>query len=329
MDSESVFGQLVPKVLVHKWSLDQVFITKWEKLSEGVVRFAAELPRSHGFYCERLLGSEKFDLTLMIEVCRQACFIDAHLHYGVPLGGDVRFQFLFQELEAELFSSAKVSDEKAWSSFKRPVDIYVGSEVVRRWTRGSETSGLLWEFTLTDKEEVIARVKIRQMWVEREKWMEMRRYMRRGRGLPPVPVIREPLTTKLLPLEVGRINPANVVLEDVVESEGAFWARAVIDIRHPVLFDHAIDHVYAMVQLEACKQLAIVSVSRKTGCLPSSLAVTGCSASFESTGEFDLDLELIAYPDLDSKRENCHVVRISIVQQGRSVSGFELSIERA
>lgn len=81
--------KIVSKKLVHKWSLDQVFITDFEQTSTTEMILSAELPRSHGFYCEFPTQERVPDLALLIEVCRQACFVVAHKQLDVALDGNV------------------------------------------------------------------------------------------------------------------------------------------------------------------------------------------------------------------------------------------------
>jgi len=87
-----------------------------------------------------------------------------------------------------------------------------------------------------------------------------------------------PLTVPTAPHDVGRVSPTDVVLSPTPEP-GRWQLRA--DTRHPVLFDHSVDHVPGMVLPEAARQAAAALLGHP--CLPISLA-----------GEFTHNVELDA-----------------------------------
>ena len=60
-----------------------------------------------------------------------------------------------------------------------------------------------------------------------------------------------PLTAPTAPQTVGRMSPMDVVLSPVNEPD--CWQLRV-DTRHPVLFDHPVDHVPGMLLMEAARQ---------------------------------------------------------------------------
>lgn len=70
------------------------------------------------------------------------------------------------------------------------------------------------------------------------------------------------------PRSVGRVSPMDVVLSPLEEQNR--WQLRV-DTRHPVFFDHPLDHVPGMLLLEAARQ----ATARVLGCsspVPSSIA---------------------------------------------------------
>lgn len=303
----------LPKKLVHKWAIDEVFLTDYVARSATETTLGAVLPRAHGFYCEFPVQDRAPDLALLIEVCRQACFVVAHTQFDVALEGNT-YQFLFQELTAE------VADPVALGQ-ARPVELVVEGRVERTWRRGSTTSALTWVFALRTAEAHLADVRIKMTWIDRVKWREMRDSMRRGRGLPRKADVAVPAKSRLAPEDVGRVNQENVVLDQVTERDGVLSARVLADIRHPVLFDHPIDHIYAMVQLEACRQLALFAESRRTGKQATELEMSSCTAVFVSVAEFDLPTELSATYLADGS------VGIGLHQGEREVSRFTVSVK--
>ncbi|MEV8057742.1 AfsA-related hotdog domain-containing protein [Streptomyces antimycoticus] len=311
--------QTIARELVHKWSIDEVFITDFEPISDDRMALGTQLPRAHGFYCEYPLQNRQPDLALLVEVCRQACFVVAHEQFGVPVEGN-NYQFLFQELDAELVSERTLDTT-------RPVNAVVTSTVERVWKRGNVFSGLLWRFVVQADEEELAVIRIRMTWIERTKWREMRLLMRRSRSLPLDLKMPDPPTTSLTPQEVGRVNPENIVLAGLSYGDEVSTATVRADIAHPVLFDHPIDHIYGMVQLEAARQLAVATLSMRTGTPASAITMTACATSFTSVAEFDLPTELrarIGTTDDPGKEHLGTPLTIEVSQQGRVVSRFDL-----
>jgi hypothetical protein len=306
----------IPKALVHKHALDAVFITGYEVLGPESIRISALLPRAHGFYCEFPLGPRRPDFALLVEVCRQAYFIVAHVMFEVPWQGNP-FQFLFQDLDVDYFWGSSLRD-------RMPVALELVCRVGKTYRRGKATSGLICDFTITSEGEICGAVQIREMWVHRDRWNEIRRLMRRDRGLPNrVTLPTTPPETQIRAEDVGRINPANIVLRDIVEGPGGATAVALIDARNPALFDHSIDHIYAMVQLEVSRQLGRFVVARDLGCSARSLDPVKCNASFTAIGEFDLETIATARSERVAGSDRARVT-VELAQRPRLLSRFSL-----
>jgi hypothetical protein len=77
----------------------------------------------------------------------------------------------------------------------------------------------------------------------------------RENGMPQV----IQLTAPEAPQVVGRISPTDVVLSPIGQPNR--WQLRV-DTRHPVLFDHMVDHVPGMVLMEAARQAATATLGR-------------------------------------------------------------------
>jgi hypothetical protein len=130
------------------------------------------------------------------------------------------------------------------------------------------------------------------IWIERKRWAEIRAGIRKSRGLPAA-MVPYPLPDELIrPESVGRYNPENVVLSKVSRERDDWLASTRIDVRHPVLFDHSIDHINAMVQLENARQLAVYEAAESTGASPAKLYPQSIGATFSTVG--DLDVPTIA-----------------------------------
>jgi 2-oxo-3-(phosphooxy)propyl 3-oxoalkanoate synthase len=279
------FEQTVTRKLVHKHALDEVFITGW-RVDSHVTLLTAVLPRAHAFYTEFPAEDRLPDLALLTEVCRQACFVVAHTRYEVPVV-DNRYQFLLQEIESAFVAVRQLPPD-------RPVELLVECTIDESRRRGSELSALVWRFRVMDRsgEVHVAAVRMRMTWIDRGDWRRMREAMRRGRGLPSTPAPAPLAPAEVSPVLVGRRNQDNVVLQRIEASDASFRALARVDRRHPVLFDHPIDHVYAMIQLEASRQLAVYAHTERTSQLAEEIELCAVDSRFISVAELDLPLIL-------------------------------------
>ncbi len=313
------FDHPVHRKLVHKHALDAAFVTGWECLPDRVL-IAAVLPRAHSLYCEFPVEDRLPDIALITEVCRQACFVVAHTKFDVPVSGN-QFQFLLEELETQLADIENLPPG-------RPIELLVECTIEETRRRGAALTALVWKFRVTDRsgDVHVADVRMRMVWIDRSDWRRMRDSMRRGRGLPESSVQQRLALGEVSAESVGRRNQDNVALQSVVSDGSVFRAQARADLRHPVLFDHPIDHVYAMVQLEACRQLALYAHARTSGSAADELELSGCSARFHSVAEFEVPLCLTDESPAeasDESGERQHEIRL---QQGeRLVSEFRLT----
>ncbi|WP_246890403.1 AfsA-related hotdog domain-containing protein [Streptomyces scabiei] len=77
-EAELSYDATVPRTLVHRASIAEVFVTDSAQTGEDTYAVAAQLPRGH------LIGehSPAYDFTLLVEVVRQAGVLVAHRHMG-------------------------------------------------------------------------------------------------------------------------------------------------------------------------------------------------------------------------------------------------------
>lgn len=321
------FEGTLSKALVHKVSIDQVLLTDYEAQGEKGTLLYAQLPRSHGFYCEHLVDAKRFDLVALVEICRQACFVVAHTQFGVALEGN-NYQFLFQELDASLLVERAAVFQKFGG---QSIQLVVKSTIEREWKKSNGvTYGLLWFYSLQTVDGMeVAHIRIRQTWLERGKWREIRQIMKRERDIAPDMEIPAAPATELKPGAVARINPHNIVLHSLQHREdGSYQAMARIDTRHPVLFDRATEHIYAMIQIEVSRQLALYAVADTLGVDAVELDVWKCHSTFETVGELQLPTKAEARVQVDQRDQLNATVFITISQQDRAISIFEVGVRR-
>ncbi|WP_273828470.1 AfsA-related hotdog domain-containing protein [Pseudomonas chlororaphis subsp. aureofaciens] len=317
------FERTLPISLVHKPSNDSVLLTDYVVQSHLETLLGAQVARGHGLYQENILEVAGYDIAALVEICRQACFAIAHNQFDLSLKEN-RYQFLFRELEANITPSALEIEHPRG----HPIRVVVASTVEKVLRSDKRTSGLTWRFELSDPKGMeIALIRIRQNFVDREQWKRIREAMCRQRGVVFQGAIEIPPESELLPSDVGRWNPQNLALIGVTSIGNRYEAVARIDPRHPILFDRpTADHIFAMIQLEASRQLSVYSAAKSLNVNPFKLKVIRCDALFQSMGE--LNTPTILHAELSTNRGGRSGARVDIqIMQGeRSVSTFQVEI---
>jgi 2-oxo-3-(phosphooxy)propyl 3-oxoalkanoate synthase len=252
----------VAKEYVHRAALSEVFLTGWEPSGPDAFAVTAQWPRSHSFY-----GSAHgwYDPLLLCETVRQTFPLLAHVAYGVPFGYQLswsRLQYAvdpaalrIETAPADVDVYAVFSDIR--SSRSLPTMMTVHLEVVR--------AGALVA-TVSTRFGCHSPAVYQRLRGERGRTAEVFANAPR----PPRAVARA---------SVGRRLAQDVVLSPA-PGDGRWRLRA--DTSHPVLFDHAVDHVPGMVLLEAVRQAGHAVAPGRGPLLPTAMDV-----SFNRYVEFD------------------------------------------
>ncbi|GAA2607640.1 ScbA/BarX family gamma-butyrolactone biosynthesis protein [Streptomyces sp. NPDC006349] len=220
---------------MHRASLAEVLLTDWERVDDEHFTVTAQLPRQHSFFAT--VGG-CHDPLLIAETIRQAGILLAHTEFAVPLG----HQFLMQDLSIDA-SSEHLPVGAAPASLELDITC---SDIKRR---GTKLSGLHFEAVIHRDGEVAGTGAATFTCASPAVYRRVRSASIGDR----VPAAL-PLTSPSAPQDVGRLSPTDVVLSPVPMPD--CWQLRV-DTRHPVLFDHPVDHVPGMVLLEAARQAAV------------------------------------------------------------------------
>ncbi|WP_316745404.1 ScbA/BarX family gamma-butyrolactone biosynthesis protein [Streptomyces sp. MK7] len=279
------FARTLPRNLVHRAAIAEVFLTDAERRGEDEILLAAQLPRCHAFYGDTLTPRGHHDPLLLLEACRQAIFVVAHRWFGVPPD----HRFLLRTVEFE------VPDPDALATRDTPTEIVVGARIAHRYRDRSGITGLRLDFTATVDGEEAMSARIAYAWMRPEDYGRLRSRQRRALGLFEPPVA--PDGPRVHPALVGRRDPANTVVSPPhITGDGRSTARVVAPATHPTLYDHRVDHVPGMLELEACRQLALTAaVAAGTLRTPTALP-TALSARFRRFAEMDPPLQCVATP---------------------------------
>ncbi|MCO4700521.1 hypothetical protein LRR80_06631 [Streptomyces sp. RO-S4] len=256
----------VPREFVHRAGVAEVMLTGWERTDEYRFAVTAQWPRGHSFFTS-VNGCH--DPLIAAETLRQIGSLLAHAEYAVPLG----HHFLMRDLsltvrpEHLLVGGAPAS-----------LDIDVVCEDVK--TRRENLTGLRYTTVMRRAGQVAATGSASFTCMTPKVYQRLRA----GRLNDAGPQLA--LTAPTAPQNVGRVSPTDVVLSPVGRP-GRWQLRA--DTRHPVLFEHPVDHIPGMMLLEAARQAAMATAGENA--MPLSL-----------TGQFSRYAELDTPCLIDARR---------------------------
>ncbi|MGW7386098.1 ScbA/BarX family gamma-butyrolactone biosynthesis protein [Streptomyces sp. NPDC054794] len=230
----------VPKEFVHRAAVAEVMLTSWTRENDTHFTVTAQWPRAHSFFTPTEEGLH--DPLIAAETIRQVGSLLAHAEYEVPLG----HHFLMSRLEVSVEPTQLLVGDTPAS-----VDLAITCTEVKR--RGGGLARLDYEATILREGLPVARGAASFSTANPAVY-------RRVRGRQDLDGIRPmPLAAPAPPQHVGRTSPLDVVLSPTDEPDR--W-RLRVDTRHPILFDHPVDHVPGMVLLEAARQSATALLER-------------------------------------------------------------------
>ncbi|WP_328499788.1 hypothetical protein OG828_48035 [Streptomyces sp. NBC_00457] len=239
----------VPKEFVHRASVAEVMLTDWARAGEDRFRLAAQWPRGHSFFVN-VDGCH--DPLIAAETIRQAGILLAHTEYGVPLG----HHFLVSDL-----SVAVRPRHLRVAAAPASLELDVRCRDIKQ--RGGTVQGFRIEVDIYRDGHLAATGGGAHTCITPRVYQRLRAARVPDGTRPPVMALTAPVP----PQTVGRMSPTDVVLSPTGTPNR--WQLRV-DTRHPVLFDHMVDHVPGMMLFEAARQAAAATLGHAS--LP--LAVT-------------------------------------------------------
>ncbi len=236
------FRQPIPREMVHRAAVAEVFLTDAVRVGEDRFLVAAQWPRDHALYHPDRAGVS--DPMLFAETIRQTLVYLAHEFHGVPLshrfiGGDLDFE---------------ITDPEALRVGAAPVPVVLETRWAAEGARTPKRYGMRIEAVLTVDGRPCGRGSLRVVAVD-----ERRYGLLRGRS----DAMGAALSRALLPPEgygAHRMPPAAVGrlrAKDSVLARGAIageWGLE-LDLDHAILFDHPSDHAPLMALIEGFRQL--------------------------------------------------------------------------
>ncbi|MFF5448514.1 ScbA/BarX family gamma-butyrolactone biosynthesis protein [Streptomyces sp. NPDC012888] len=240
----------VPRELVHRASVAEVVLTDWRRVDDTRFVVTSQWPRCHTFFSPVAGGYH--DPLIGCETIRQIGILLGHAEFGVPLG----HQFIVWDLDITVRP-----EHMAVGDTPAALEIDVTCSEIR-W-RGGSLAGLRLHTVFRRDGEVVATGGGSLSCLAPEVYRRIR-----GEHTLDGDWQHLPLTSPEAPQLVGRMSPMDVVLSPTPEPH-RWQLRA--DRRHPVLFEHAVDHVPGMVLIEAARQ-ATAAVLKRSSYLPLSIA---------------------------------------------------------
>ncbi|MBB4689038.1 ScbA/BarX family gamma-butyrolactone biosynthesis protein [Amycolatopsis jiangsuensis] len=291
------FQRTIPRSLVHRAAVSEVFVTDLNIVSSGRFEVGAQWPRWHGFFGPRT-GSVH-DPLLYLETIRQAAILITHRAYGVPLSHS-----FISDSKSYTLDAAGMATEGS------PVEVVLQATAHDVTYRGKHLGGTRLEFgcfrdgvligTASESGRIVSPAVYRRL---------------RGDHFAATP-FQAPRLSTVEPQLVGRDRREDVLLAATPEP-GTWLVRA--DPEHPVLFDHSVDHLPGMVVLEAARQAALLTIGE-----PHALPVRA-EFSFSSYLEFDAECRVVT-DELEPDSDGARVVRVALEQNGRAAATGTLAM---
>jgi hypothetical protein len=224
------FSSTVPRELVHRRAIAEVFMTDLRRIGEGRYIAAAQWPRLHDFYHS---GPGAYDTALIAETLRQATILVAHVMEGVALGQ----VFLMPAIAVRALEGPTIDP-----GTPTEVHLRLDVKVSQRNIRGPAALQVEARFSVGGRP--IASGSAGARLVDPVSYARMRL----GSGTDQ----RCRQTTALPPDRVGHRVSRNVVIGEACG--GLAWPLHV-DLTNPTLFDHPVDHVPGLLMVEGFRQV--------------------------------------------------------------------------
>jgi len=226
-----LFAQPVPRHLVHRRSVAEVFPTHWEALGDDSFFVTAQWSLTHTFFVP--VAGIWHDPMLIMETLRQAGLLLSHTAFEVPTD----YNFLIDTISSHAHPEGLVIDDS-------PAEIaaYVTCHDAKKRRRA--IAGLRMRAELFRGSRTVGAAETTFRCIPPEVYVRIR---------PARQIDAVDLPEPIPPHLVERERVADVVLAPTDERH-AWWLR--VDPNHPVMYEHPVDHVPGMAVIEAFRQAA-------------------------------------------------------------------------
>jgi hypothetical protein len=223
------FSSTVPRELVHRRAISEVFMTDISRIGEGRYLAAAQWPRLHPFFCST---PGAYDTALIAESLRQATILVAHAMEGVPMGQ----VFLMPDMSVHALGGHSTDP-----GTPTEVNILLDVNVSQRNAHGPVLLRVEARFDVGG--HPIATGTAGARLVDPASYARLRRR--------PATDGQPPQTVPLPPERAGHRFSHNVAIG--AGGPADTWPLHVDDT-NPTFFDHPLDHVPGLLMVEGIRQ---------------------------------------------------------------------------
>ena len=313
---ELSFDQPLPRALVHKSGVGEVFVTDSQRLAPDLVAVAGQLPWSHAFYSDAGSSRSGIDLMAILELGRQSVYVVGNRHLGIPLHAKYVIRHMRGSLGPQL-------DQL---ELPRPTPVILMFKIPRIYGTEERVTGFDLAIEIIDTGgALIGEFGGSCSWMTPADWRVLRTATRADLGVPAEPVFpsRDPGTVPAR--DVGRSFAGNSVISRPQLSGDHATADLTPDPTHVPLFDHAHHHLPGIVQVEGCRQLAVWAAARTLGVSAGDFEVRRAAAQFSAVAEFDLPTQARGTLEPAPDRPGL-LARIELVQAHETIGGAEIEL---
>jgi 2-oxo-3-(phosphooxy)propyl 3-oxoalkanoate synthase len=308
----------LPKALVHREGVAEVLLTDLTWTGASSYAVAAHHPREHAYYADHPWAGSAVDPLALVEVVRQAQAAISHTYLGVPSGRKFVVRAMRADLSdqldpallspsAVLLAEVDALDEKVVRGELRSAR-FDARLLVRDGERRTDVGGVVIDIAMLAAETYgFLRGAVRARGGHQEGVVDGRQ------GLPSS-------------RSVARTHSRNVTVADLEHSRDGSTARLAPPFFNTSMFDHAQDHVPAMVLLEAARQLAVHRLGAEPGGDPGAWTLRSFAGEFTAFTELD-PVTLLELRPLTVMADDSRGFEVDVVERGSGLTTTTLAVE--
>lgn len=310
------FEDLVSNQLVHKKSVDNVFLTDLKQYGKNWFLCGARVPQTHFFFNQPDRRRPASDLLFYVEAGRQSSIALSHSFFNVSFDQ----AFVFDQSEITLLKPAWNAD-KYRSQNRIVIEIKIAKEERHR---NGAISRLVADYTYYNDEEQILCAKGAWSMPTAALFQRLRRHSNRSHG-------NESAVPVLASAGCGNNTQPNAAVASA-QRDGTgcdFTTQLIVNPMHSFFFDHPCDHVPGMLLIEGCAQFATDAVAQLSSRNPKTLLPRHSTLQFMQFAECYLPVWLTAHcnpPESGNGGMLHQTVDITISQEGMVLGKAAVSV---